>query len=161
MSYLFGNILTVSQLNLTLLLALSLLVIVVFLLFFKTILFVAFDENFARAIRLPVDAINYLLITLVALTIVLNIRVAGIILVLSLLTIANLFTHNFKTMIFLSILTGMIGSFAGLLLSWFLDIPSGAAIIFFLVLIYLLARVALQIRISLKIKRQINPHYEK
>ncbi|NCA84749.1 MAG: metal ABC transporter permease [Clostridia bacterium] len=164
MSYLFGNILTVSQLNLRLLLALSLLVIVVFSLFFKTILFVAFDENFARAIRLPVDAINYLLITLVALTIVLNIRVAGIILVLSLLTIpqtiANLFTHNFKTMIFLSILTGMIGSFAGLLLSWFFDIPSGATIIFFLVLIYLLARIVLQIRISLKIKRQINTEHE-
>ena len=159
MSYLFGNILTVSTLNLQLLVLLSITIIIIFVAFFKTILFVAFDEQYARAIRMPVETINYLLITLVALTIVLNIRVAGIILVLSLLTIpqtiANIFSKNFKTIIFLSIIIGIIGSFSGLIISYFIDIPSGASIIFLLVILFVIAKVIKGIQISLKIKHNI------
>lgn len=159
MSYLFGNILTVSNLNILLLLVLNLILIILFSLMFKTILFIAFDEPYARAIKLPVETINYLLITLVALTIVLNIRVAGIILVISLLTIpqtiAAIFTKNFRNMIFLSIITGMTGSFSGLLLSYFFDIPSGASIIFFLVLLFGLARFIKYIITKIRIKHQI------
>lgn len=159
MSFLFGNILTVSSLNLQLLLVLALALIVIFGLLFKAILFVAFDEEYARAIKLPVKTINYLMITLVALTIVLNIRVAGIILVLSLLTIpqtiAGVFTNNFKKIIIISIFTGMTGSFAGLLASYFFDIPSGAAIIFLLVLIFVAARIIKATQTSLSIKHQL------
>ena len=99
MSFLFGNILTVTKLNLVFLLILALLITGIFLVFFKTILFIAFDEQYARAVKLPVETINYLMITLVALTIVFNIKVVGIILVISLLTIpqtiANIFTKTF------------------------------------------------------------------
>ncbi len=69
MSFLFGNILTVTKLNLVFLLILALLITGIFLVFFKTILFIAFDEQYARAVKLPVETINYLMITLVALTI--------------------------------------------------------------------------------------------
>lgn len=159
MSFLFGNILTVSTLNIELLVALAILLIVIFSLIFKAILFVAFDEAYARAIKLPVNTINYLMITLVALTIVLNIRVAGIILVLSLLTIpqtiAGVFTNNFKKIILISIITGMVGSFAGLLVSYFFDIPSGAAIIFLLVLIFAIARIIKRTQTALSIKHQL------
>lgn len=159
MSFLFGNILTVSTLNLQMLLALTIVLIIIFTTMFKTILFVAFDEEYARAIKLPVKTINYLLITLVALTIVLNIRVAGIILVLSLLTIpqtiAGIFTSNFKRMILISVITGMVGSFSGLLTSYFFDIPSGAAIIFLLVLIFAIARIIKTAQTSLSIKHQL------
>jgi len=159
MSYLFGNILTVSMLNIQLLLILSVIIIVVFVAMFKTILFVAFDEQYARAVKLPVETINYLLMTLVALTIVLNIRVAGIILVISLLTIpqtiAGVFSGNFKTIIFLSIFIGMLGSFSGLLIAYFFDIPSGAAIIFLLVLLFVIAKTIKGIQTSLKIKHQL------
>ncbi|MFP4471709.1 MAG: metal ABC transporter permease [Bacteroidota bacterium] len=160
MSFLFGNILTVSYLNLLMLMVLTLIVITVFILMFKTILFIAFDEAYARAIRLPVEKVNYLLITLVALTIVLNIRIAGIILVLSLLTIpqtiANIFTKNFRNLILLSIIIGLAGSLSGLFLSYYFDIPSGASIIFFLVLLFVLARIIRQVITSFKLKTQIN-----
>ena len=159
MSFLFGNILTVTHLNLLLLLGLVIVLITVFTLLFKTILFVAFDEEYARAIKLPVETINYVLIVLVALTIVLNIRVAGIILVLSLLTIpqtiAGVFTNNFKKIILISIAAGMLGSFSGLMVSYYFNIPSGAAIIFLLVIFFVVARIIRAVQTSLRIKRQL------
>ncbi len=160
MSFLFGNILTVNSLNLYLLLALTILIIIIFVLMYKTILFVAFDEQYARAAKLPVELVNYMMITIVALTIVLNIRVVGIILVISLLTIpqtiANIFTKKFEKMIWLSVIIGFIGSMSGLLLSYYLNIPSGAAIIFFLVILFAISKIFRNIQTSFRIKNQIN-----
>jgi len=140
MSYLFGNILTVSKGDLIYLFILAVFVISFFLIFYRMIIFVSFDEEFALTNNAPVRLFNALLISLVALTIVLNIRVVGIILVMSLLTIpqaiANLFTKRFDVMIFYSILFGFLGSITGLTISYIYDIPSGAAIIFTLVVIY-------------------------
>jgi len=140
MSYLFGNILTVSEGDLIYLFILAVFVISFFLIFYRMIIFVSFDEEFALTNNAPVRLFNALLISLVALTIVLNIRVVGIILVMSLLTIpqaiANLFTKRFDVMIFYSILFGFLGSITGLTISYIYDIPSGAAIIFTLVVIY-------------------------
>jgi zinc transport system permease protein len=159
MSFLFGNILTVSSLNIVLLFALSVVVILIFSALFKTILFVAFDEQYARAVNLPVNTINYLLITLVAFTIVLNIRVAGIILVLSLLTIpqaiAGIFTNNFKMIIFASVAVALAGSFAGLLISYFFDIPSGASIIFLMVILFIIAKLIKSLITVFKIRHQL------
>ncbi|MHA7112259.1 metal ABC transporter permease [Sunxiuqinia elliptica] len=146
MSYLFGSVLTVSVTELWLMGALSVILILFFVLFYRLILYVAFDEEFARTTGLPVSVINYLLISLIAITIVLNIRVVGIILILSLLTLpqatANLFTKDFKRMLPLSVLFAFIGSFVGLLFSFFVDIPSGASIIFTLVLLFGLVKLA-------------------
>ncbi|MFV0378266.1 MAG: metal ABC transporter permease [Mangrovibacterium sp.] len=140
MSYLFGSILTVSVTEIGLMAALSFLLIAVFTLLYRAILYVAFNEEFARTTGLPVDLINYLLMSLIAITIVLNIRVVGIILIMSLLTLpqatANLFTHDFRHMMFYSVGFAFIGAFAGLLVSFYADIPSGASIIFTQVLLF-------------------------
>jgi zinc transport system permease protein len=140
MSYLFGNILTVSKGDLIFLFLLAVFVIGFFLTFYRMIIFVSFDEEFALTNNAPVRLFNALLISLVALTIVLNIRVVGIILVMSLLTIpqaiANLFTKRFDYMMIYSILLGFFGSVTGLSFSYIYDIPSGAAIIFTLVVLY-------------------------
>lgn len=140
MSYLFGNILTVSILELWLMFFLTLVIITFFLLFFSKILYIAFDEEFAKTAGLPVEFFNYLTMSLIALTVVFNIRVVGIILILSLLTVpqatANLFTNNFKKLIILSSVFAFAGTVSGLFISYFLDIPSGAAIIFTLVSIF-------------------------
>lgn len=145
MTYLFGSIVTVGPPDLYPLLALSIFLIVFFLMFHRLILFVSFDEQFAMTREAPVNFVNYFMIGLVALTIVLNIKIAGIILVISLLTIpqnaANLFTNKFSKIIFFSILIGFAGSFTGLVFSYFLNIPSGASIIFSLVVLYLLLRI--------------------
>ena len=145
MSYLFGSILTVSSGEIGLMLALSIIIILFFTLFYRTILYIAFDEDFAKTSGLPVALFNYMLMVLISLTIVLNIRVVGIILILSLLTIpqatANLFTLNFGRMMFYSVGFAFLASFIGLLVSYFADIPSGATIIFTQVIIFGLVKL--------------------
>lgn len=145
MSYLFGNILTVTNSELWWMLILNVVIISFFVLFFRNILYVAFDEEFARTAGLPVQLYNYLIIILIALTVVLNIRVVGIILILSLLTIpqasANLFTKDFRKLLILSSVFAFVGTIAGLFISYFMDIPSGAAIIFTLVLMFGILRI--------------------
>lgn len=140
MSYLFGNILTVSRGELWAMLLLNLLLLAIFYFFFRKILYIAFDEEFARAAGIRVNFFNYLMITLIALTVVLNIRVVGIILILSLLTIpqatANLFTRDFRKLMLLSVFFAFAGTLSGLFVSYFLNIPSGATIIFTLIIIF-------------------------
>jgi zinc transport system permease protein len=111
-----------------------------FIPFFRLIQYITFDEDYARTSRVPVSLFKYLLAGLVALTAVVYIRVAGIILVLSLLTIpqntALLFSNNLKKIMWLSVGIGFAGSFFGLVISYAANIPSGASIIFSLVVLY-------------------------
>ncbi len=150
MSYLFGSILTVTIAELWLMAVLSFILLLIFTVFYRMILYVAFDEDFAKTTGLPVGLINYLLISLIAITIVLNIRVVGIILILSLLTLpqatANIFTKDFKKMMLFSVGFAFLGSFIGLLLSFYVDIPSGASIIFTLVVFFGLMKLLSFIR---------------
>lgn len=150
MTYLFGNILTVTAFDLYLMAGLTVIIIAFFLLLLKEILYIAFDEEYSRTQGIPVATINYILTCLVALTIVINIRVVGIILVISLLTIpqatANLISKNFKAIIFLSIGFGFMSSISGLFLSYKLNIPSGATIIFSSILLFLIVRLGVFIR---------------
>lgn len=150
MTYLFGSILTVNRFDLFSLLALTLLIILFFVLFFRRIQYVSFDEEYASTLNLRVGFINYSLMALVALTIVFNIKLVGIILLLSLLTIpqnaANMITRDYRKIVLLSVLIGFIGSLSGLLISYYLNIPSGASIIFCLAVIYLLLRGIMAVR---------------
>ena len=140
MSYLFGNILTVRTRELWAMLGLMILLVIVFTRFFREILYIAFDEAFAKASGIPVSFLNNLLMILIALVVVLNIRAVGIVLMLSLLTVpqatANLFTKDFGKMMLLSVVFAFAGTFTGLVVSYFLNIPSGAAIIFTLLLVF-------------------------
>ena len=157
-SFLFGSILTISQADLWLLAALLVVVVLVFALLYRTILSVAFDVDFARSQRLPVAFIEYLMMALIAMTIVSTLRLVGIVLCISLLTIpqmtANTLTNNFKRIIIGSIFIGWTDCLLGLALSYTLNVPSGASIIFVSILIYVLVRVvkALQIRLNRKIE---------
>lgn len=160
MTYLFGNILTVGAFDLYLMAGLAALIVMFFLVLFKEILYVSFDEEYSRTQGLPVNFINFSLIALVALTIVFNIRVVGIILVISLLTIpqatANLISRNFKYIIILSIAFGLLSSFAGLFLSYWFNIPSGASIIFFSIIIFAVVKLIVFIHTRIKINRRLN-----
>lgn len=150
MSYLFGSILTVTKTDLTLMGILAGATVLIFLLFYRTILFISFDEEYARSHNAPVETFNYLMLTLVALVIVINIRVAGIILVISYLTIpqstANLFVNDLKKIIILSMTISFAGSISGLMISYYWNIPSGATIIFVFVLIFMIARGIVYLR---------------
>ncbi|MBK7172969.1 MAG: metal ABC transporter permease [Bacteroidales bacterium] len=144
MTYLFGSLLTVSTLDLYLMALLAVVTLIVFIFFYRIILFVSFDEEYARSHNAPVETVNYLLFILVSMAIVLHIRVAGIILVISFLTIpqstANLFAKDLSRIIIYSIFISFMGSLAGLVASYYFNIPSGATIIFVFVLLFLLAR---------------------
>lgn len=145
MSYLFGSILTVSTSELYIMFGLALVTILFFTLFYRPILYFAFDENFAKSQKAPIAFLNYMVILLIALGIVINIKVAGIILVMSMLTIpqntANLFSNNFKQIIIYSVLISFVGTLTGLAGSFWLGIPSGASIIFTLTLFFFTAKL--------------------
>ena len=142
--YLFGNILTITHTDIIWLAILSVVLTLVFLMFGKHILFAAFDPDFAKTRNLPVNLIKYAMMMLIAITIVLSIRLVGIVLLMSILTVpqmtANLFTSNFVKMILLSILIGLFGCAVGLFLSAALDVPSGVFIIFTQIIVFLVAR---------------------
>lgn len=132
-SYLFGNILTVPTFDLMLMLILDAVIIILVLLLYKEFLFLSFDEEFSTVAGVPTERLYLLLLCLVALTVVVLIRVVGIILVIALLTIpaalARQFTHSLKKMMLLAILAGVFFTFSGLWLSYLLDLASGATII--------------------------------
>ena len=140
-AYLFGNILTITASDIALLGVLSAVLAVFFGLYLRPIVSIAFDREFARSQGLPVAFFEYTLMMFIALTIVACLRMVGIVLVISLLTIpqvtANLFTHSFKHMALLSVPIGYAGCLGGLWLSFRCNVPSGASIIFVSILIYL------------------------
>ncbi len=152
MTYLFGSLLTVGTMEINLMWILSAILVVFFVLFYRVILTIAFDENHARAMRLPVELVNYTLMTLIALVIVLSIRVSGIILVISFLTIpqstANLFSRSFNHIMFSSVAISLVTSLTGLYLSYWLNVPSGATIIVVMVIVFIFARLMKWISLS-------------
>lgn len=145
-AYLFGNILTITQSDLWFIGGVTTALVLFFTLSLRSIVAIAFDREFALSQRLPVRRIEYLLMMLIALTVVACLRMVGIVLVISLLTLpqmtANLFSHSFKHIIWLSILIGQISCLGGLLLSYHLNIPSGASIIFISILIFTLCKIS-------------------
>lgn len=154
-SFLFGNILTIESCDLILLGILAAVVTLLFTFFLKPIQSIAFDCTFARSQHLPVTFIEYLMMALIAMTIVSTLRMVGIVLAISLLTIpqmtANLYTYSYKKMILLSIIIGWIDCLMGLGISYQLNVPSGASIIFVSIIMY----------IMMKIERLIHQKYHK
>ena len=157
MSFLFGSILSVGTTDLYVLAAFGLLVASVFAIFFRPILYTAFDPEFAQVMGVRVAAFRYMMSVLMAMAIVISIRSIGIILVLSIFTIpqitAMLFTRNFARIIPLAALWGITGSVTGLILSYLLDIPSGASIIFFLTIQFLIIKLIFVIRKRISAER--------
>ena len=145
-SFLFGSILTIGKADLWLLAGLSIVVTAIFTLFYRSILSVSFDNCFARSQHLPVTFIEYMMMALIAMTIVSTLRMVGIVLAISLLTIpqmtANLFTYSFKRMIGLTIVIGWADCLSGLAISCALNVPSGASIIFVSIILYALFKIA-------------------
>ena len=140
-SYLFGNILTVSANDIIFASVVVVVLCAMLCLFYRPIVFTAFDRDFALTQGLPVRAIEYVMTVFIAVTIVISIRLVGIMLLMSLLTVpqmtVNLLTSNFKRIIWGSILVGFMACVAGLFFSYFLHAPSGAFIIIILIVFFL------------------------
>ncbi|WP_406656502.1 metal ABC transporter permease [Methanolobus sp. ZRKC2] len=142
MSYLFGNILTVPRSDIYLMIVLDIVIIALVYAYYKEFMALCFDEEFAKVSGIDVEKLYLLLLCLIALTIVLLIKVVGIILIIALLTmpasLSRHYTNNLRKMMYLAIFFGAIFSVAGLFLSYAFDVPSGATIILVMATVYML-----------------------
>jgi len=133
MSYLFGSILAVPSIDLIIMVFLDLIIISIVAAYYRELQAISFDETFAFVVNVPVDTLYLVLISLVALTVVMTMRVVGLIMVIALLTIppaiAGMYARDMKTMMIISTILSVIFSVTGLLLSYFLNLTSGATII--------------------------------
>lgn len=143
MSYLFGSILAVPTMDLVIILVLNLVIILLVAAFYKELQAISFDESFAFVVNVPVDMLYMLLVSLIAITVVMTMRVVGLIMVIALLTIppaiAGLFVKDMKRMMALSVGLSIFFSFCGLILSYYLNLTSGATIILLAGLAYLVS----------------------
>ncbi|MCG6896912.1 MAG: metal ABC transporter permease [Thiocapsa sp.] len=143
MSFLFGNILLVPRRALWVMAGLDLLLVLTVLLFYRQLLAVTFDEEFARLRGVPVTFFYLLLLCLVAVTVVLLIQVVGLILVIALLTlpaaIAGHYVHSLGKMMVVATLLGGVFTSAGLALSFGPDLPAGPTIILLAGSVYLVS----------------------
>ncbi|MFC1662031.1 metal ABC transporter permease, partial [Gemmatimonadota bacterium] len=135
LAYLFGNILSIGSGDLWLLLVLSGLSLGTLALFFKEFLFLGVDEEAAKAAGLPAAFLNYLLLTILAVTIVSAMKLVGIILVSAFLVIpaatGQALARSVRGMVAISVASALISVAMGLWLSWLWDLPSGASIVLF------------------------------
>lgn len=135
-SYLFGDILTVSNLSIKMMIIVDIIVLISIVALFNYWKTYLFDEEFSKVIGLPVVLLENFLLVLIALTIVILLKVVGIILVIALLTIppaiAKFYTYDLKKMMIISTIVGMIFSLTGLYISYQFNIASGATIILLL-----------------------------
>lgn len=139
-TYLFGNILMVPIFEIRLMLLLDAVIVSVMLFFYKEFQAISFDEEYATTLGLPTERLYLLLLCLIALSVVVLIRVVGIILVIAMLTIpaamSKGFTNNLSRMILLTTFLCSIFFIGGLCFSYIFDLPSGATIVLFSAFIF-------------------------
>lgn len=144
--FLFGNILTITTSDIILFAIYALVLLVYTIWQYRPILYTAFDTDFARIKGINTRRINTTMMLLIAIGVVLSIRLIGIMLLLSVLTlpqiIAELFTTRYKYIIWLSGIISLVGSVVGLFASAIIAVPTGACIVVMMVVMYAIAKGA-------------------
>ena len=132
-SYMFGSILAMSESDVYMSIALSVVVIILFVFFYNKIFAVTFDESFAKATGTRADAYNMIIAVLTAITIVVGMRIMGTMLISSLIIFPALISmRNFKTfksVIICSAIVSVVCFLLGIILSYLYSIPTGASIV--------------------------------
>jgi zinc transport system permease protein len=156
MSYLFGNILMISKLDLWITLLLDLIIIVLSILFHDRLLAVCFDEEFSRLRGVNTKFYYLFLLCLTALTIVLMVRIVGIVMVIALLTlpaaVAGHFSRRLWHMMVISTVLCMVYITGGLALSYSSNLPAGATIVLLAGMVYLLVIIVKAVRKAVRLK---------
>jgi ABC-type Mn2+/Zn2+ transport system permease subunit len=141
--YLFGSVLSVTSEELRTIGGLGILVVTIIVLFSKELYFIAFDQEMAEASGVPARRIFFLLLTLVALTVVVSLKIVGAILVFAMILIpastAYQLTHSLSTLTWYSVIIGVSCSVGGVVLSAIWDVPSGPAIVLLATVLFLVA----------------------
>jgi len=138
-SYLFGSVSAVSRMDLWTIIFISILVLALIVLLYKELFLLSFDEEHARVSGIAAKSVHFIFIVMVALVIAASMRIVGILLVSSLMTLpvaASIrIAKGFKQTIFYSILFGETAVLGGLTLSYYLDLAPGGTIVMIAVLI--------------------------
>jgi ABC-type Mn2+/Zn2+ transport system permease subunit len=141
--YLFGSVLSVTPEELRIIFVLGCFVLGTILIFSKELYFIAFDQEMAEASGVPARRIFYLLLTLIALTVVVSLKTVGAILVFAMILIpastAYQLTHSLSHMTIYSMILGVACATGGVMLSYFWDLPSGPAIVLLATTIFFLS----------------------
>lgn len=149
-SFLFGNVLTVTRADLLVFLLFAAAAALFYTIFYRRIVAVSFDEAFARTRGLPVTFVNTAMTLFTAIAIVLSIRMIGIMLLMSFLSLpqmaAETLTRRYLPLMLLSFLFALAGGVAGLAVAWFVSVPASAAIVIILVALYAMASLARAMR---------------
>ena len=137
---LFGDVLGVSVTDLWVMLVLGLVVIGVIVLFYKEFLVLTFDPVLALVLRLPATALRYLLLGVIALTVVTSLQTVGIALVLAMLVTpaatAQMLTRRLPSMMMVAAALGVFSNVTGLYVSYYLNIASGPTMVLVATLIF-------------------------
>jgi len=132
-SFLFGSILSISETEVIISTGLSILVILVITLFYNELLSITFDEDSAKASGINTRFINTLFVLLTAVTVVLSMKVVGIMLISALMIFpavtALQIAKSFKAVMIIALFSAIISVVSGIILSFFLDLPTGATIV--------------------------------
>jgi zinc transport system permease protein len=132
-SFLFGSILAVSQTDLYVVGILGIVVVASIVIFYKELLYITFDEEAAKASGIPIAFLNTLLMVLTAITVIVAMRVVGVLLVSSLIVLPTLtarqLSRSFRQTLFYSALISVLSVFFGLLAAFYLDLAAGGAIV--------------------------------
>ena len=146
MSFLFGNILTVTGTDITAMTVLDAVLIAVMALFYRPVVYTAFDREYAATQGAPVKFTGYMMMVLTAIAIVLLIKLVGIVLLISLLAmppvIAGSLTRSYPRIMALAAAITALAAFTGLYISYSTDIPSGAATIIVLAVLLVIVKIA-------------------
>jgi zinc transport system permease protein len=146
MSFLFGSILTVPGSDLWQMTAMVVLILFAVSFYYNDLLAMSYDEEFAQIRQVPVRFLYFLLLGMIALSVVMTIRIVGLILVIALLTIptyiAEKFAGSLRTMMIMSSLLSAVFTITGLWASYLLNLTSGATIIMVAAAGFLVAELA-------------------
>jgi zinc transport system permease protein len=131
--YLFGSILSVPLIDILIMGALDIIIVIITIVLFKELQAISFDEEFSLIVGVPTDLLYFILLGLIALSTIVLIRVVGIILIIALLTfpatIVKQFCSTLKKIALFTTILAIALSVGGLVLSFLLDLPSGATIV--------------------------------
>lgn len=157
-SYLFGSVTAVSPTDLWVILIISIFVIILVISLYKELFLLSFDEEHAKASGIPASSIHFIFIVMVALVIAASMRIVGILLVSSLMTLpvaASIrIAKGFKQTIFLSVLFGEISVLGGLFTAYYLNLAPGGSIVMIAVLILVLAILIKKLKLKNNVEKR-------
>lgn len=146
----FGSILALNSSDVILSLILSIVLIIVYFIFYNRLLLISFDEKFAKSSGINVTFYQFLIALITAFVVVLGMRMMGTLLISSLIVfpavIAKKLTNSFKGLACVSVITSVICFILGILTSFYLNLPAGAAIVAVYIILLIIVNIASKVK---------------